>query len=298
MMPQLFIILNKGAGLVTQCPYSTSYLSGLCAWCPFLSHGLQFLHDLHTFSIQLQFWPLFKWQLISWWLFDLRFYPSRFEYSCSFNVLCASIYFTWTLDWNVLVLREADFAGSVLSRFFREAHFMGVRCIGSLPCLPLLCPSVSCPLIYRDHFPSPLQWLFDIRWSLPLVSFFQPSSIDEAFSYYSHATILLLLRERGLYCSSSDLHRPTTLLLNLMLGLCFTVTRNVEYQPRSFKAWWYKQKSFEVASWSKDKSEKIAFHPFKLVPAFSRCVIFWCAIMTHQHCRRPSLVANILFWWI
>ena len=52
---------------------------------------------------------------------------------------------------------------------------------------------------------------------------------------------------------------------------------------------------FDVASWNEDKLEDFAFHPFKVVPVSPRRVVFWCAFILHQHSRRPSLNARILY---
>ena len=104
--------------------------------------------------------------------------------------------------------------------------------------------------------------------------------------------------------STSDWSLPYRLILStsfnwwslLLLFLCDDLITSTRMEALLFYCVMTQaQKSFDVASWSEDKLAEFAFCPFKLVPVSPRRVISWCSFIIHQHSRRPSLIASILY---
>ena len=154
-----------------------------------------------------------KWRLISWWL--LTYVPTSqglHTLTHSYHVWENLFYLDLGLECTVLVLREAYFAGSIVSHFFRGVSLMRVWCIGILLSLPLFLSSVLCPLIIGEHrpsyfhitFTSPLRWLFYIRLisslsfnSFNILQLMKPSPfilVRRSYHFYENGGFTLLLR--------------------------------------------------------------------------------------------------------
>jgi len=220
-------------------------------------------YNLHTLFIQVLFRPFSTMAVNILVNFDLRSCFSRFACPNSFNSYMwefilhgPSIGTAWC---RVMLILRAQ----LLVTSSAECHSSSVMYWRSS------IPTFTSSQCSSSHHPRATSIMFSYHFSISiamiilyqidlflLVSFFQHLSIEEVFSVYSRATFLPLLREWGLYCSTSNPHRTINLLLILQLGFA---SRSHLMLSVGMKTHW----SFRIS-------------PFKLVPISSgRVVLFY-----------------------
>lgn len=113
-MLQFFVITNEVSWFGHQGLYSSPSLSGLCAWCPTMGYFVRFLHTLHIFRSKFSY---DRPSSDGWYLGDYLTcvpIPQDLNTLAHIKQYMRDVIFNYVLEWNVLVLREVYFAGSVL----------------------------------------------------------------------------------------------------------------------------------------------------------------------------------------